>query len=85
MSLREKRIYVAGSSGMVGRALLRELERRNYQNVIGRKSSELDLRDQAAVKAFFKSERPEVVIIAAARVGVFSPTTPTEQSSSTTT
>jgi len=54
---------------MVGRALLRELERRNYQNVIGRKSSELDLRDQAAVKAFFKSERPEVVIIAAARVG----------------
>ena len=54
---------------MVGRALLRELERRNYQNVIGRKSSELDLRDQAAVKAFFKNERPEVVIIAAARVG----------------
>jgi GDP-L-fucose synthase len=69
MSLREKRVYVAGSGGMVGSALLRELERRDYRNVISRTSSDLDLRDQSRVDAFFKSERPEVVLIAAARVG----------------
>lgn len=69
MSLKEKRVYVAGSSGMVGSALLRELERHNYLDVIVRPSSELDLRDQSSVKAFFKDERPQVVIIAAARVG----------------
>ena len=54
---------------MVGSALLRELGRRNYSDVIGRSSSELDLRDQTAVNAFFKKELPEIVITAAARVG----------------
>ena len=69
MSLKEKRVYVAGSGGMVGSSLLRELERRGYSNIVSRPSSDLDLRDQSGVNAFFKSEKPEIVIIAAARVG----------------
>jgi len=54
---------------MVGSALLRELDRREYRDILTRSSAELDLREQGAVNAFFASEKPEVLIIAAARVG----------------
>src|SRR5690242_5584758 len=63
------RIYVAGHRGLVGSALVRELERRGYRNLLVRKSSELDLRDQAATAAFFGAERPDYVLLAAAKVG----------------
>src|SRR5690606_27936185 len=63
------RIYVAGHRGMVGSAVLRRLERSGFRNLITRTSRELDLRDQPAVDAFFAAERPEVVILAAAKVG----------------
>lgn len=62
-------IYLAGHRGLVGSAILRRLQRDGYTNVITRTSSELDLRDQAATDAFFRDERPEVVILAAAKVG----------------
>ncbi|QXE90702.1 GDP-L-fucose synthase [Geomonas subterranea] len=63
------RIFVAGHRGLVGSALVRELEREGYGNLVLRKSSELDLRDQAATRAFFEAERPEYVFLAAAKVG----------------
>jgi GDP-L-fucose synthase len=63
------KIYVAGHRGMVGSAILRNLYRNGFENVIFRKSSELDLRDQVAVKTFFQKERPEFVFLAAAKVG----------------
>lgn len=63
------RIYVAGHRGMVGSALVRLLEKRGFNNLIKFSSKELDLRDFIAVKNFFDSERPDVVILAAARVG----------------
>jgi len=62
-------IYVAGHRGMVGSAILRELTSRGIDDIVTRTSSELDLRDQAAVNAFFAEERPGVVILAAAKVG----------------
>ena len=66
---RAARIFVAGHRGLVGTALLRRLEARRFGNVITRTSTELDLRDRTAVDAFFESERPELVFLAAARVG----------------
>jgi GDP-L-fucose synthase len=63
------RIYVAGHRGLVGSAVLRALERRGYRNLLFRTHRELDLTDQAAVSEFFDRERPEAVIMAAARVG----------------
>lgn len=63
------KIYVAGHRGMVGSAVVRELERNGYSNLIWKSSSELDLRNQNDVNGFFESEKPEVVIDAAARVG----------------
>jgi GDP-L-fucose synthase len=63
------KIYVAGHRGMVGSAIMRELNKQGYQNLIGRTSQELDLTDQAAVNEFFKKEKPEVVVLAAAKVG----------------
>lgn len=63
------KIYVAGHRGLVGSAIVRSLKRQGYQNVIGRTHSELDLLDQAAVRAFFEQEKPEVVVLAAAKVG----------------
>lgn len=63
------RIYVAGHRGLVGSAILRRLEREGFENIITRTSRELDLRNQAAVDAFFTSESPEVVVLAAAKVG----------------
>ncbi|ROT98114.1 GDP-L-fucose synthase [Histidinibacterium lentulum] len=62
------RIYVAGHRGMVGGAILRRLESQGVETVT-RTHSELDLTDQAAVRAFMEQERPEVVILAAAKVG----------------
>jgi len=63
------KIYIAGHRGMVGSAIWRALEAKGYFNLLGKSSSDLDLRNQSAVKDFFNSEKPEVVIDAAARVG----------------
>lgn len=63
------KIYIAGHRGMVGSAIWRALTSKGYTNLIGRTSSELDLRNQQEVSDFFQSERPEIVIDAAARVG----------------
>ncbi|MEN2283867.1 GDP-L-fucose synthase [Algoriphagus sp. SE2] len=63
------RIYIAGHRGMVGSAIWRALEAKGYTNLIGRTSKELDLRNQNEVSEFFSSEKPEVIIDAAARVG----------------
>jgi len=63
------KIYVAGHRGMVGGAILRRLEARGGDTLITRNSAELDLRDQAAVRAFMQTERPDAVILAAAKVG----------------
>lgn len=65
----KSKIYVAGHRGMVGSAIVRKLEAAGYNNIITRTSKELDLRDQAAVKHFFKEEKPEYVFLAAAKVG----------------
>jgi len=63
------KIYIAGQRGMVGSAIWRALEYKGYNNLIGRTSKELDLRNQKAVEEFFAKEKPQVVIDAAARVG----------------
>lgn len=63
------RIYVAGHRGMVGSAIVRKLKEDGYEHIITRTSSELDLRDQAAVEEFFAQEKPEYVFLAAAKVG----------------
>jgi len=63
------RIYVAGHRGMVGSAIVRQLQARGCNNLITRTHAELDLVDQAAVRAFFAAEKPDVVILAAAKVG----------------
>ncbi|MDE5903642.1 MAG: GDP-L-fucose synthase [Muribaculaceae bacterium] len=63
------KIYVAGHRGMVGSAIVRELERQGYHNIITRTHAELDLTDQLAVRRFFEAERPEYVFLAAAKVG----------------
>jgi GDP-L-fucose synthase len=61
--------HVAGHRGLVGSAIWRELERRGHSGLIGRTSAELDLRDRDAVFDFYRETRPEVVVLAAARVG----------------
>ena len=63
------KIYVAGHRGMVGSAIVRELERQGYTNIITRTHKELDLTRQEAVEAFFADEKPEYVFLAAAKVG----------------
>ena len=67
--LKTDRIYVAGHRGMVGSACVRALGAAGYGNVIVRTHAELDLLDPAAVRAFYAAEKPDVAIIAAARVG----------------
>ena len=68
MNLNDK-IYIAGHRGMVGSAILRQLKAEGYTNFVLKTSSELDLRNQQAVAAFFESEKPDYVILAAAKVG----------------
>ena len=68
MELNSK-IYVAGHRGLVGSAIVRNLEAKGYTNIIYRTHEELDLTNQANVQAFFKEEQPEYVILAAAKVG----------------
>ena len=63
------KIYVAGHRGMVGSAIVRELQRQGYTNIITRTHKELDLTRQAEVEAFFRQEKPEYVFLAAAKVG----------------
>lgn len=65
----DSKIYVAGHRGMVGSAIIRELERQGYNNIITRTHKELDLFNQQAVNDFFEAEKPEYVFLAAAKVG----------------
>ena len=69
MMEKNAKIYVAGHRGMVGSAIVRELNRQGYTNIITRTHKELDLTRQAAVEAFFEAEKPEYVFLAAAKVG----------------
>lgn len=69
MMLPDSKICVAGHNGMVGSAIVRLLRSSGYSNIITRSSSELDLRNQAAVNAFFEEEKPEFVFLVAAKVG----------------
>lgn len=66
---KKAKIYVAGHRGMVGSAIVRELRRQGYANIVTRTHAELDLTRQEAVETFFESERPEYVFLAAAKVG----------------
>ena len=63
------KVYVAGHRGMVGSAIVRALEAAGFSNIVTRTSAELDLRNQAAVNAFFARQRPDYVFLAAAKVG----------------
>ncbi|HWD22268.1 MAG TPA: GDP-L-fucose synthase [Burkholderiales bacterium] len=65
----DSKIYVAGHRGLAGSALVRRLKAKGYRNVFGRTHAELDLVDGAPVERLFREERPEVVILAAAKVG----------------
>lgn len=66
---KDSKIYIAGHRGMVGSAILNKLKEEGYTNLIHKTSSELDLRNQQSVDEFVSNEKPDVVIIAAARVG----------------
>jgi GDP-L-fucose synthase len=68
LSLASK-VYVAGHRGLAGSAIVRELQRQSYTNIITRTHAEVDLEDAAATQKFFEQERPEVVFLAAAKVG----------------
>jgi len=63
------KIYIAGHRGMVGSAIERKLKEEGYNNIVKRTSAELDLRNQQAVNNFFELEKPDYVILAAAKVG----------------
>ena len=63
------RIYIAGHRGLAGSAIMRELQQQGYTNLITRTHAELDLEDAAATQRFFEQERPELVFLAAAKVG----------------
>jgi GDP-L-fucose synthase len=67
--LKNKKVYLAGHTGMVGSAILRELQAHGYKNIIYKDLKELDLRNQSEVQKFFAETKPEIVIIAAAKVG----------------
>jgi GDP-L-fucose synthase len=66
---RKSKVFVAGHRGMVGSALVRKLLEAGFSDIVTRTSKELDLRDRASVFVFFEQERPEVVFLAAAKVG----------------
>jgi len=65
----DARIYIAGHRGLVGSAIVRALNREGYENLMVRTHQELDLTEQSAVREFFQDARPEIVVLAAARVG----------------
>ena len=65
----DSKIYIAGHSGLVGSAVWRAFERKGYTNLIGRRSAELDLINQQAVNNFFEAEKPDYVVLVAAKVG----------------
>ena len=67
--LKNSKIFVAGSNGMVGSAIIRNLENNGFNNIIKKASKELDLRNQKEVFSFFENEKPEYVFLAAAKVG----------------
>jgi GDP-L-fucose synthase len=66
---REPKIFVAGHRGMVGSAIVRALQQQGHTNIVTRTRAELDLVDQVAVRAFFAAEKPDMVYLAAAKVG----------------
>jgi len=68
MDLNDK-IYIAGHRGLVGSAIVRQLKQRGFNNLLMRKHKELDLTNQAQVRSFFKQEKPDYIILAAAKVG----------------
>ncbi|KXS32063.1 MAG: GDP-L-fucose synthase [Candidatus Gallionella acididurans] len=65
----ESKIYIAGHRGLAGSAIVRELQRQGYTNIVGRTHAELDLEDASATQRFFEQEKPEIVFLAAAKVG----------------
>jgi GDP-L-fucose synthase len=66
---KNKKIYIAGHRGMVGSAIWDDLVQKGYTNLVGKTSVELDLKNQKAVQLFFETEKPDIVVDAAARVG----------------
>ena len=66
---KDAKIYVAGHRGMVGSAIVRRLKADGFTNIITKTSKELDLRNQRDVEMFFKENKPELVFLAAAKVG----------------
>ena len=66
---KDSKIYVAGHRGLVGSAIVRGLKAKGYTNIIGKTHAELDLMDNVAVEEFFKTEKPEYIFLAAAKVG----------------
>lgn len=66
---KDGKFYVAGHKGLVGSAIIRNLQSKGFMNIIGRTHAELELTDQTAVREFFDSERPDYVVLAAAKVG----------------
>jgi len=66
---KDSKIYVAGHGGLVGSALVRELEKQGYKNIVTKTREELDLTSQVAVSNFFMTEKPDYVFLAAAKVG----------------
>ncbi len=69
MITKDSKIYVAGHRGLVGSAIMRNLQERGFRNLVGRTHAELDLLDPVAVREFFDAERPDAVVLAAAHVG----------------
>lgn len=66
---RDSKIFIAGRGGQVGSAIERKFRSEGYENIIGLRSKELDMREQALMREYFESERPEYVVLAAAKVG----------------
>lgn len=66
---KNSKIYVAGHRGLVGSAIVRNLQKKGYNNIVVRTHKELDLTSQGAVRKFFKEEKPEYIFLAAAKVG----------------
>ena len=65
----DSKIYVAGHTGLVGSAIVRKLEKKGYTNIVTRTMEALDLTNQCATDEFFKTQKPEFVFLAAAKVG----------------